>query len=91
MKRSRRKFLHLAAGTAALSALPRIAWAQAYPTRPVRMIVGFPPGGSVDTTARLMGQWLSERSHSSSRTGRAPQAILALTRSRTHLPMVIRF
>jgi tripartite-type tricarboxylate transporter receptor subunit TctC len=61
MKRSRRKFLHLAAGTAALSALPRIAWAQAYPTRPVRMIVGFPPGGSVDTTARLMGQWLSER------------------------------
>jgi tripartite-type tricarboxylate transporter receptor subunit TctC len=52
--------LHLAAGTAALPALSRLAWAQAYPSRPVRLIVGFPPAGSSDITARLIGQWLSE-------------------------------
>src|SRR5436190_6119599 len=57
----RRQFLHLAAGAAALPALSQIAWAQAYPTRPVRIIVGYPPGGGGDITARLMGQWLSER------------------------------
>jgi tripartite-type tricarboxylate transporter receptor subunit TctC len=61
MKLPRRTFLHLAAGTAALPAVSRIAWAQAYPTRPVRIIVGFPAGGGVDIIARLMGQWLSER------------------------------
>src|SRR5713101_6448213 len=59
MKLPRRRFLHLAACAAALPALPRIACAQAYPTRPVRIIVGFPPGG--DIVKRLMGQWLSER------------------------------
>ena len=53
--------LHLAAGAAALPAVSRIAWAQAYPTRPVRVIVGVPPGGAADILARLIGQWLSER------------------------------
>jgi tripartite-type tricarboxylate transporter receptor subunit TctC len=61
MKLPRRKFLHLAAGAAALPAMSRIARAEAYPTRPVRLIVGFPAGGIVDVFARLMGQWLSER------------------------------
>jgi tripartite-type tricarboxylate transporter receptor subunit TctC len=61
MKLPRRQFLHLAAGAAALPAVSRIAWAQTYPTRPVRIIVGFPPGGGSDILARLMGQWLSER------------------------------
>jgi tripartite-type tricarboxylate transporter receptor subunit TctC len=59
--RSRRQFLHLAAGTAALPAMSRFAWAQAYPTRPVRIIVAFPAGGPTDIAARLLGQWLSMR------------------------------
>ena len=57
----RRQFLHLAAGAAALPAVSRFAWAQAYPSRPVRLLVGFPAGGVTDVFARLMGQWLSER------------------------------
>src|SRR5262245_4586546 len=61
MKLPRRTFLHLCAGATALPAISRIARAQAYPTRPVRIIVGFPPGGGSDILARLMGQWLSER------------------------------
>ncbi len=61
MKLPRRTFLHLAAGAAALPALSRIATAQAYPTRPVRIVVGYPPAGSTDITARLIGQWLSDR------------------------------
>ena len=55
----RRQILHLAAGAAALPAVSRGAWAQAYPSRPVRIIVGYPAGGGVDITARLIGQWLS--------------------------------
>jgi tripartite-type tricarboxylate transporter receptor subunit TctC len=57
----RRQFLHLAAGAVALPVISRIARAQTYPTRPVRLVVGFPPGGAGDIAARLMGQWLSER------------------------------
>jgi tripartite-type tricarboxylate transporter receptor subunit TctC len=57
----RRQFLHLAAGAAALPVLPNIARAQAYPSRPVRIIVPFPAGGPTDIVARLAGQWLSER------------------------------
>jgi tripartite-type tricarboxylate transporter receptor subunit TctC len=57
----RRNFLHLAAGAAALPAVSRFAWAQTYPTKPVRILVGFAPGGGVDIMARLIGQWLSER------------------------------
>jgi tripartite-type tricarboxylate transporter receptor subunit TctC len=61
MKFPRRTFLHLAAGAAALRAVSRVARAQAYPARPVRIIVGFAPGNGPDILARLLGPWLSER------------------------------
>src|SRR5438477_10001312 len=61
MKLLRRQFLHLAAASAALPVMSRLAWSQTYPTRPVRWIVAAPPGGTADFLARLMGQWLSER------------------------------
>ena len=61
MKLPRRQFLHLAAGAAALPATVRIARAQTYPTRPVRLILGYAPGNAPDIVARLIGQWLSER------------------------------
>jgi tripartite-type tricarboxylate transporter receptor subunit TctC len=61
MKLPRRQFLHLGAGAAALAAASRFAWAQTYPTRPVRIIAPTGPGGAPDILARLIGQWLSER------------------------------
>jgi len=61
MKLPRRNFLHLAVGAAALPTGSRVTWAQAYPSRPVRWVVGYTPGGGNDIFARLMGQWLSER------------------------------
>ena len=61
MKLPRRTFLHLTAGAATLPAVSRIAWAQAYPTRPVRILVGYAAGGPLDISARLIAQWLSER------------------------------
>jgi tripartite-type tricarboxylate transporter receptor subunit TctC len=61
MKFLRRAFMHLAVGAAALPAVPRLARAQAYPSRPARIIVGFTAGGATDIQARLMGEWLSER------------------------------
>jgi tripartite-type tricarboxylate transporter receptor subunit TctC len=61
MKLPRRQFLHLAAGAAALPAVSQIAWAQPYPSRPVRWIVGFPAGGGADTVVRIMEPWLSKR------------------------------
>jgi len=61
MKLPRRRFLHLAAGAAALPAVSRFAWAQTFPTRPVHVVVGVAAGGPNDTVARLLGQWLSER------------------------------
>src|SRR5262249_15214348 len=61
MKLPRRQLLHLTAGAAALSAVSSITWAQGYPSRPVSLVAGFAPGGGVDITARLVGQWLSER------------------------------
>lgn len=61
MKFSRRTFMHLAVGAATLPTTSSISWAQAYPSRPVRIVVGFPAGGATDIQGRLMGEWLTER------------------------------
>ena len=60
MKLPRRQFLHFAASAAALPAVSRMAKAQTYPARPVRIIVGYAPGGATDIVARIIGQWLSD-------------------------------
>ena len=61
MTLARRRLLHLAAAAAAVPAASRLVWAQAYPNRPLRFIVGYPPGGGADNAARIMGSWLAER------------------------------
>jgi tripartite-type tricarboxylate transporter receptor subunit TctC len=61
LKSGRRDFLRLTAGALALPAVPKIAWAESYPSRPVRIVVGFPAGGGVDIVARIIGQYLSDR------------------------------
>ena len=61
MRLPRRRFLHLAAGAAALPTVSRLASAQVYPARPVRIIVGFAPGQAIDIVTRIIGQWVSER------------------------------
>ena len=92
MKLPRRQFLHLAAGAALLPAASQIANAQAYPARPVRIIVGFPAGQSADITARLIGQWLSDgsASRSSLKIGQAPVPTSPLKQSHTRRLTVIR-
>ena len=84
MKLPRRNFLHLAASAAALPAVSRFAWAQSYPTRPVRIIVAFAPGGVSDVTARLISQWLLERLGQQfvidNRPGGEPIALRAIAR-----------
>ena len=92
MKLPRRQFLYLAAGAAALPAVSRFAFAQAYPSRPVRVIVYAPAGGSFDIIARLMGHGCRSASvsHSLSKTGRVLAAISAPRRSCVRLPTAIR-
>jgi len=88
----RRHVLHLAAGAVALPAISRLAWAETYPSQPVRVIVGFAAGGPNDILARLIGHWLAKRlgARSSSRTGRALAATSPPRRSCTHPPTVTR-
>ena len=69
MKLPRRKFLHLAAGAAGMSFVSRSTWAQTYPNRPVKIIVGFPPGGPTDINARMIAPCLSERLGQQNRPG----------------------
>jgi tripartite-type tricarboxylate transporter receptor subunit TctC len=98
MKLPRRQFLRLAAGATALPAVSGIAMAQSYPSRPVRIVVSFTPGGSFDITARLIGQWLSERFGQQfvieNRPGAAgnigTEAVVRVHSGRLHAPLVRR-
>ena len=80
MKLQRRRFLQLSAGALALPVMPRSAFAQAYPSQPLRIIVGFAPGSGSDIFARLMGQWLSERLGQSVLIENRPSAAFASPR-----------
>src|SRR5262252_9190879 len=96
MKLPRRQFLHLAAGAAVLPVVLRLAKAQSYPTRQVRIVVGFAAGGSTDIGARLIGQWLQERlgqpfvieNRPGAGTNIAPEAVVRAPPDGYTLPMV---
>jgi tripartite-type tricarboxylate transporter receptor subunit TctC len=91
---SRRRFMHFAAAAAGLPTIASAAGAQTYPTRPVRVIVPFPPGGLVDTIARPIGQWLSDRLHKpfiienrpGAGTNIGTEAVVRAPPGRTHAP-----
>jgi hypothetical protein len=93
MKLPRRNFLHLAAGAVAMPAVSRIALAQTYPTRPVRIVVGFPAGGGADLAARMIGNGCQSGSvtHSSSRTDQERVATLLQRRLSVRRPTDTRF
>ena len=90
MKLPRRRFLHVAASAAALSVVSRVARAQAYPSRPLTLMVFVPAGGTPDIIARVLGQSLSHRLRWLSTTGRAAAAISRCRRSRALLPTATR-
>jgi len=79
----RRQFLHLAVGAAALPGVSFKSWAQTYPSRPVRIVVGYPPGGAADISGRFIGQFLSERLRQLVQYSYPPQAITSLPSRRS--------
>ena len=91
----RRRFLHLAVGAAALPVTSRFVWAQAYPSRPVRIVVGFAAGGIGDIVARLIGQWLADRlgqpfvieNRAGAGTNIATEAVVRATAGRLYAPL----
>ena len=87
MKLPRRKFLHLAAGATALPATSRIGWAQAYPSRPVRIVVAAAAGGPTDIVARLISQWFSDRIGQRLITQPKPTSLLPIQKYRRGYPL----